>query len=265
MDLPCVSVVTVCFNAEKTIGQTLESVASQTYPNVEHVIVDGGSTDHTLDVVKKFERPGLVWISGPDRGMYDAMNKGIGLASGQIIGILNADDWLEANALEVIVGCFRETGCDYTYGDVHLTDENGVQFGVMRSIDPETMGDEFLYKMPVTHQTCYVKRDVIERVGRYSLDYRLSADHDFVVRLVKSGARGGRLPEIIANFRMGGRSGGWATFRESREIAIRHGMSYARAYRSYYGSLIKSTLARVLPRPVIARLKRAVGSRHVWY
>jgi glycosyltransferase involved in cell wall biosynthesis len=94
MDLPCVSVVTVCFNAEKTIGQTLESVASQTYPNVEHVIVDGGSTDHTLDVVKKFERPGLVWISGPDRGMYDAMNKGIGLASGQIIGILNADDWL---------------------------------------------------------------------------------------------------------------------------------------------------------------------------
>lgn len=261
---PTVSVITVSFNSRGTIRQTLESVLAQTYPHVEHVVVDGGSTDGTTELLRTFERPGFVWSSGRDRGMYDAMNKGMAVASGQIVGILNSDDWLEPEAIESVVKCFSETGCDYTFGDAYLADQSGVRFGLMRSIDPLTMGDEYLYKMPVTHQTCYVSREMISRIGEYCLDYKLSADHDFVVRLIRAGAQGGRLPIPIANYRMGGRGGGVRTFQESRDIAIRYGKSVPWAYRRYMASLAKIALVQVLPRPVMSALLRMIGSRHVW-
>lgn len=262
---PKVSIVTVSFNSGATMRQTMQSVAAQTYGNIEHIVIDGGSTDATMDIVREFRGTRLSWVSEPDRGIYDAMNKGMQRASGDIIGILNSDDWLEPAAIEAVVKCFRDTGCDYTFGDTYLADLEGRRTGLMKSLDPREMGIEYLYKMPITHQTCYVSREVLRRVGSFSLEYRLSADHDFVVRLIGSGARGGRLPMPIATYRMGGSGGGPRTFQESRDIAIRYGMPRGQAYRRYLSSLLKITLVRVLPRPMIAAAMRAIGSRHVWY
>jgi glycosyltransferase involved in cell wall biosynthesis len=260
-----VSVITVAFNSASTIERALQSVLDQTHPHVEHLVVDGGSTDGTVDLVRKFERPGFRWISESDRGMYYAMNKGLEMASGTCVGILNSDDWLEPEALADVSACLESGSGEYTFGDVFLASMDGRRFGLMTSLDVGTLGMDYLFTMPFPHQTCYIRRSLLKRIGFYSVDYRLSSDHDFVVRLIQSKAQGMRLPRPIANYRMGGLGGGVKTFQESRDIAIKYGMSPLRAYRHYVASLMKVTLAQSLPNPLVRMVMRLKGSRHVWY
>jgi glycosyltransferase involved in cell wall biosynthesis len=260
-----ISIVTVCFNAASTIERTILSVLAQSYAPIEYIIVDGGSSDGTVDVIRRFEGRISRWISEPDKGMYDAMNKGLAMSSGQYVGILNADDWLEPDAVTVVAATFAGSDCDYTFGDVYLADKDGQRFGLMKAIPLEEAGRGYLYKMPFPHQTCYVSRKLLQKVGMYSLRYRLSSDHDFVVRLVQSGARGAQLPQPIASYRMGGLGGGLLTFRESREIAVRHGMSRIEARLRYWYSALAVRLATSLPRPLVRALLSVKRSRHVWY
>ena len=260
-----ISIITVCFNAASTIERTILSVLAQSYSPIEYIIVDGGSSDGTVDVIRRYEGRIARWISEPDKGMYDAMNKGIAMSSGQYVGILNADDWLEPDAISAVAAAFVGSGCDYTFGDVYLADEDGQRFGVMKAIPLEGAGRGYLYKMPFPHQTCYVSREMLKKVGMYSLKYRLSSDHDFVVRLVHCGARGFGLAEPIASYRMGGLGGGLLTFRESREIAVRHGMSRIEATLRFWYSAVVIRLAASLPRPVVRTLLAVKRSRHVWY
>jgi glycosyltransferase len=227
--------------------------------------VDGGSTDRTIEIVRRYERPGLRWISESDSGMYDAMNKGLHMATGACIGILNSDDWLEPGALADVASCFNDPECDYTYGDVYLASPEGERYGLMASIDLRELGKDYRYKMPFPHQSFYITRRLLDCMGLYSLNYRLSADHDFVVRVIESGAKGARLPRPIATYRMGGLGGGARTFQESRSIAIEHGMGRFHAYRHYVSSLAKVYLANSLPRPLVRVLMRLKGGRHTWY
>lgn len=260
-----VSVVTVAFNSAQTIERTLESVAAQTYPHVEHIIVDGGSADGTMEIVRRFERSGLRWISERDRGMYDAMNKGLALATGMCVGILNSDDWLEPDALSDVAACFESEECGYTFGDVYLANPDGRRFGLMASMDLDRLGRDYLYTMPYLHQTCYIRRSLLGRIGQYSLEYRLSADHEYIIRLIASGASGTRLRKPIATYRMGGRGGGLGTFVESRNIAMRYGMSPVRAYSLFAASLAKVWLAGAMPRGMTRTLMKFKKSRHTWY
>lgn len=260
-----VSVVTVSFNSAKTIERTLQSVRSQAYGLTEHIVIDGGSTDGTQEILRRYERPGFRWVSEPDRGMYDAMNKGIALATGGCVGILNSDDWLELDALVDVASCFVDAECSYTYGDVYLASIEGERRGLMKALYVDRQSVGHLYKMPFPHQTCYVRTDLLKEIGVYSLEYGLSADHDFVVRLIKSGAKGVVLPRPIASYRMGGLGGGVQTFRESKQIAIRYGMSPLRAHLLYSSSLAKITLVRLLPKFVVKCLLKIKRSRHVWY
>ena len=199
---PLISIVTPSFNSQRTIARTIESLFLQTYKNIEYIIVDGCSTDSTVDIIKKYVPKfsgKLRWISEKDRGMYDAMNKGISLATGELIGILNSDDWYEPDAVESMVKNY-------------VANKETVLYGILRYVenDRETM----LYRMHhdslkdgmITHPTCFVSKVIYEKLGVFNLNYRISADYELMLRFQKNGVKFIPLDKIIANFSFGGQS-----------------------------------------------------------
>jgi glycosyltransferase len=181
---PTVSIVTVTFNSAATLGDTLASVAGQSYPSVEHVLVDGGSTDGTVELIRAAEQaaPGRVrWLSEPDEGIYDAMNKGIALASGDVIGILNSDDFLaDDRVVADIVARLEETGADAVYADLVFVDP--VHVDEVRRIWTAGTGRVRLGWSP-PHPTLYLRAASYRGLGRYRTDFTISADYDFMLRL----------------------------------------------------------------------------------
>ena len=119
-NIPLISIITVSYNAVKTIEDTILSVINQTYPNIEYIIIDGGSTDGTLDIIKKYQDKITYWVSEPDKGIYDAMNKGIAKANGELIGIINADDWYELDAVQNVVLEFNNTRPAIYHGGLNI-------------------------------------------------------------------------------------------------------------------------------------------------
>lgn len=184
-----ISLITTTYNSESTIADTMESVLRQTYHDIDYIVVDGGSVDKTLDLVSSYEKRfngRLRWISGKDRGIYDAMNKGIALAKGDIVGILNSDDFFTSHdVLETIVHTFQssEKHIDAVYGDIHFVKPDNLQKCVRyyssRKFRPWTV--RFGY-MPA-HPSFYVRREIYERYGLYSLDYKIASDFDMIARL----------------------------------------------------------------------------------
>lgn len=187
-----VSIITVTYNSGKTIASTIESVLRQSHKDIDYWIIDGGSTDNTINIVKSYEPLAdgrLHWISEKDKGIYDAMNKGIRHCSGEIVGILNSDDYYTSNdCLETIVRTFSEAEAkgerlDATYGDIHyIRDERPdrcVRYYSSAHFRPGRL--RFGY-MPA-HPSFYVRREVYERVGLYSLNYKIASDYDMMVRL----------------------------------------------------------------------------------
>lgn len=197
-----VSIITVSYNAAKTIEQTIRSVINQTYDSIEYIIIDGGSTDGTVDIIKKYEDQITYWVSEPDKGIYDAMNKGIAHAKGDIIGIINSDDWYEIDAIEQVVQYYEE-GEKVYHGAIRNYQEDGVTF-----ITPATKSLERLKRgMVVNHPAMFVNKEVYERYGAFSLEYRIAADWDFTLKVHMQGVSFIRIDKILANFRLGGVSG----------------------------------------------------------
>lgn len=197
-----VSIITVSYNAAKTIEQTIRSVINQTYDSIEYIIIDGGSTDGTVDIIKKYEDQITYWVSEPDKGIYDAMNKGIAHAKGDIIGIINSDDWYELDAVEQVVKHYKEGERVY-YGGLKSYQENGTTF-----VTPATDSLSRLKRgMVVNHPSMFVNREVYERYGAFSLDYRIAADWDFTLKVYMKGVPFVKIDKILANFRLGGVSG----------------------------------------------------------
>jgi len=176
---PLVSVVTVCFNAAKTLRRTIESVLGQSYPRIEYIVVDGGSTDGSLEILKQYpDRIG--WISEPDLGVYDAMNKGIRRARGEWIHLLNADDWYAANdALERAVPHLEEDRT--TYFDLVRAYADGRRLLQSREVRPW-----MLYVSAfLPHPSLIVARSQYDAVGLYDTSLRIAGDHDLILRLVQ--------------------------------------------------------------------------------
>ena len=175
-----VSIITVCYNSEKTIEDTIRSVASQTYRDIEYIVVDGGSTDRTNEIVKKHSNVVSVHISEKDNGLYDAMNKGIKLATGDVIGILNSDDVLASETIiEKIADSVKDV--DGVYGDIGFYDKSlnkKIRHYSSRGFHKAKFSRGF---MPA-HPSCYLKKELINRVGLYSLNFKIAADFDFLVR-----------------------------------------------------------------------------------
>ena len=198
-NMPLITVVTVVRNGEKTLEQTILSVINQTYRNIEYIIIDGASTDGTLDIIKKYGDKVDYWVSEKDKGIYDAMNKGISLATGDFIALLNSDDWYESNACEIIVNKINEVVADVYYGMMRVIDEKGSPLYVYG------FTEQSLFKNMIAHPTCFIKNSIY-KLYQYDTKYKSSGDYDFMIRLKQNNCNFFFIECIFVNFRLGGMS-----------------------------------------------------------
>ncbi|MBL4248882.1 glycosyltransferase [Vibrio fluvialis] len=216
-----VSIITVCYNSEKTIEDTIKSIASQTYKNIEYIIVDGGSKDDTNKIVEKYKDVVDVHISEKDNGLYDAMNKGIKLASGDVIGILNSDDFfISDQSVEMLMSGFTDPTIDAVYSDLIYVDQDNVD-KVTRLYSSKVFRPSLIkFGIMLPHPTFYAKREVYEKVGGYKLDYRVSADFEFITRCVVADVKMNRVPHITVKMREGGVSSNGLKWRIHQNFEI---------------------------------------------
>ena len=204
--LPTISVITVSYNSRETIADTIESVASQTYPSVEHIVMDGASTDGTLEVLERFRDKLSKIVSEPDEGIYAAMNKGLSLATGDVIGTLNSDDvYVDENVLAMVAEVFRDDSVDVCYGDIFYVDKGDLN-RIVRHWKSEPYRSGLFEKgwMP-PHPTFFIRRRVLGRVGLFEPRYRFAADFDFMLRALHvQQLRSTYLPRDLVKMRVGG-------------------------------------------------------------
>lgn len=190
-----VSIITVCKNSEATIWQTIESVLHQTYRNIEYIIIDGGSTDRTTEIIEEYRivfEGRLQYISERDHGIYDAMNKGILRATGEIIGIINSDDWYEPEAVERVVKCFKATDAEAVYGEMWLINQKEErEYHTWQSSFPP-------------HPGTFIRREIYQRYGMFETEYRIAADRELLLRFMTAGVHLEHIDAILANFRRTG-------------------------------------------------------------
>lgn len=180
-----VSVITVAYNSDRTISDTINSVNSQTYDDIEHIIVDGLSTDQTVEYIRKYQTKRQKLIIESDKGIYDAMNKGINFASGDIIGILNSDDFFtDSHVVERIVDEFEKDNIDAVYGDIHYVHADNLSV-CTRYYSSKMFCRSFMRMgfMPA-HPSFYIKKSCYEKFGLYKIDYKVAADFELLFRYI---------------------------------------------------------------------------------
>jgi glycosyltransferase involved in cell wall biosynthesis len=176
-----ISIITVCYNSSMTIEKTILSVKNQTYKNIEYIIIDGDSKDHTLEIIQKHKHTISKCISEPDKGLYDAMNKGIKLATGDLIGILNSDDTFNSNTvIEEISNFHKQNDIDASVGNIIQHKENGkiIRFYSSKYWDPQKLKIGF---MP-PHPSIFLKRELFNKLGYYDLGFKIGADYELITR-----------------------------------------------------------------------------------
>ena len=205
-----VSIVTVVFNCEDFIESCITSVFSQNYVDIEYIVIDGGSVDRTLPIIKKYLDRIDFFDTGRDLGLYDALNKGIGIATGDLIGLLNADDCLaDVQVISEIVRCFKENNCEAVYGNLKFV-KRDKPYLVTRNWQSSSYNFHALrYGWMPPHPTLYVKRTVLSTAGRYSLEFGTCGDYDMILRLFyKKKVKAVFLNRLIVIMRKGGMSNG---------------------------------------------------------
>ncbi|MBC8033829.1 MAG: glycosyltransferase [Chitinophagaceae bacterium] len=225
---PLVSIITVVFNGAKHLRQTILSVIGQSYTNIEYIIIDGGSTDGTLNIIKEYEHKIAYWKSEKDNGISDGFNKGIRQANGEIIGIINSDDWYEPDTVRRIVE--QIDGCDVLYGDLQLWKDNEKEYIFEGN-------HAFLnHEMCVNHPTVFVRRELYNNYGNFSSAYKYAMDYDFLLRVKVKDVRFKRVTGVLANMRWSGVSDtNWLQgCIETREIKNKYIPGNRKAHKAYF-------------------------------
>ena len=219
--LPTLTVITVVYNNAADIERTLLSVINQTYPHIEYVVIDGGSTDGTADIVTTYNDQIARFISEPDNGIYDAMNKGLALATGDYVLFMNSGD--EIYATSTVADVFATAPeADIYYGETEMFDANWQSLGLRRHAIPEQFHwKSFRYGMNISHQAIYIRRSI---AGRYELRYQLSADIDWIIRAAKAADKIVNTNRIVAKYLVGGMSKKrhWQSLKERFGIFNKH-------------------------------------------
>ena len=201
-----ISIITITYNSAKTVQRALDSVQSQTYKDIEHIIVDGASTDGTKELIETYAKAhkNVRWVSEKDKGIYDALNKGIKLATGDIIGFLHSDDVLySADSIGQIAAAFEQSGADVVYGDLqYCSGGKVVRRWKSNDFDPSALK----YGWMPPHPTVYVRREVYQQVGEYDEWFRISADYDMMLRIFTAGYKTHYIPEVLVSMETGGAS-----------------------------------------------------------
>ncbi len=225
-----ISIITVCLNGAKTIEKTIQSVIGQSYPDLEYIIIDGGSTDGTTNIIEKYNRYIAYWVSEKDNGIYDAMNKGIAKATGEVIAFLNSDDWYEDAALEKAADYFKR------YQPMVLTGRiNTLQQGEWREYKEsfDEIDENIRIGMTYRHPATFVRRELFDRFGKFDTRYKIAADYEWMLRIYDGGVKGLRVNTVFTNFSPHGISSveSAKTIKEAREIAL-CGLAKCRIYNT---------------------------------
>ena len=201
-----VSIITPVFNGKKTIRETINSVLSQEYRNIEHIVIDGYSTDGTLEMISDYNHRIAKVVSEPDRGIYDALNKGIQLSTGDIIGILHSGDlYAHDRVLQRVVDGFENQNKDSCYGDLQYVDQNDPQRVIRRWKSSCYRDGKFKLGWMPPHPTFFVKREIYEKYGSFNKGFRIAGDYELMLRfLAKQKISVFYIPEVLVKMRMGG-------------------------------------------------------------
>ncbi len=204
-----ISVITTTYNSGKTVSDALESVMRQDYPHIEHLIVDGKSTDNTHEVVAQYEgKYPVKWNSEKDKGIYDAFNKGVTLATGDVVGFVHSDDFLAApEVLSHIADLFKNNAVDGVYGDLqYVSKENTdkvIRYWKSKPFYPNMLSNGW---MPA-HPTLFLRKEIYDKIGLFNLDYKIAADYELILRVFSDRSlKFEYLPEVITKMRVGGNS-----------------------------------------------------------
>lgn len=203
-----VSIITVVFNGERYLEECIKSVLDQDYKNIEYLIIDGGSTDSTISIIEEFKNEIHYFVSETDRGMYDALNKGVKAATGEIVGILNADDLLASkDVISSIVNVFEQNKSDGVYGNLNYIDASPSKKILRKWVSKQFVNTDISFGWMPAHPTLYLKKDLFNRFGNYSLDFGTAADYELMVRfLYVNRINAYFLNKLLVNMRIGGMS-----------------------------------------------------------
>ncbi|MFA5886389.1 MAG: glycosyltransferase family 2 protein [Patescibacteria group bacterium] len=206
-----ISIITPTYNSGATIGDTLNSLLQQTGVELEYIVIDGASSDNTLDIIRAYSaKIGITLLSEPDQGLYEAMNKGIKLATGDIIGILNSDDFYkDESILKKVVHCFEENpDCQACYGDLEFVERDNPKKIVRFWRAGKYAAQKLNSGWTIPHPTLFVRREVYQQYGAFRPDFKIAGDYELILRLLKKEKISTfYLPEILVCMRSGGRSG----------------------------------------------------------
>lgn len=238
------SVITVAYNSETTIEKTICSVITQKYSNIEYIIVDGKSTDQTVDIIKKYEPYITKWVSEPDQGIYDAMNKGISMASGDIISFLNSDDWYEEGIFERLEELFMTKKCDAVSGSIFLWHDGKKAWDYHIIEEKERLFTRMIYAHPAT----FARRNVFDQYGVFDLKYKIVADYDWFFRIQLANVDIFRTDEKFANYSLDGVSSKGTLNQIKEEYSI----------RTKYASFIENEKRKQIDKDIEAVLDDAV-------
>lgn len=228
-----VSIITVCYNSAKTVHKAIESVLKQTYPNIEYTIIDGLSKDNTVEIARSYEeafqQKGYTYriISEKDNGIYDAMNKGIRKASGELVGMINSDDWYEPIAVETAVAAYQEEPYDLFYADINLIRPDGT------IIVKRSRLDRFPSSRHWNHPTTFITKKAYDVVGLYRCE-TVYDDFDLILRMRRAGKKVSIKNVVLANFRTGGVSNAKSIKKCMERIKARYQYYRSNGYSPLY-------------------------------
>lgn len=196
-----ISIITVSYNSEQTIERTIKSVIGQNYDDKEYILIDGCSSDGTVNIIKKYEKYISYWVSEKDRGIYDAMNKGLQHSTGEIVAFLNSDDWYEENIFADIADIFGDEKIQMLCGDMYIHRKGTVS---RYHIDENMAQKVARYSMAYTHPTMFVRKRLFDQYGEFDIQYKIAADYDWFLRTFDHGERIKVVEKVLTNFSYGG-------------------------------------------------------------
>jgi len=264
-DRPLVSIITVVFNNRRHLDRAMQSVFAQSYRNIEYIVIDGGSTDGTVELIRSHAGRLSYWHSAPDKGISDAFNMGVALARGDYVGLVNSDDWMSPDQVEQGVRALKASNSPFVFGDLIYYDAQGRR--AYRIAGDPGYPAKLWHRMPqVTHPTALVRSSTYARHGLFDPRWKIGMDYDWLLRLNDHGLVGSHTPAIVGNMSLGGVSDRhWRQcLDEHCAIAVGHGGSPLILRSLLLIRKIKigtrQRLEKWLPRKVIVRLRAAVNS-----
>lgn len=257
---PLISIITVVFNGEKYLEQAILSVAQQTYKNIEYIIIDGGSKDKSTEIIKNHEDVIDFWISEKDRGIYNAMNKGIKLSRGDFIGFVNSDDYLYKDTILKLANAIKNDSIDYSVGPVDIISQNK-KFKETALVLPDFLNKErFIFNMATHHLSFYVSRKIINEIGHFDENFKIRSDYDMTINVMSLSKKYFKFIESVGAFREGGISGSYKTYLESFHILRKHDITLLKITLNIVPSLIKVFINKNLPLVFVKWLREKFSS-----